>query len=82
MEDWAVQQLWMFWLVQLIGALVAGLVYKVVIERRRKPGRRSPAAEADITGRAICVSLRRTAYSRMSPGGSDGFVQGEEGSES
>ncbi len=31
--DWALQQLWMFWVVPLIGALVAGLVYKAVFEK-------------------------------------------------
>jgi aquaporin Z len=31
-----VQQLWMFWLVPLIGALVAGLVYRVVFEKEEE----------------------------------------------
>lgn len=34
--DWALQQLWMFWLVPLIGALVAGLVYKAVFEKEEE----------------------------------------------
>jgi aquaporin Z len=31
--DWAIQQLWLFWLAPLIGAALAGLVYRSVLER-------------------------------------------------
>ncbi|HSJ07031.1 MAG TPA: aquaporin Z [Longimicrobiales bacterium] len=40
---WAVQQLWMFWVMPIIGALVAGLVYKAVFEEDTAP--------PDVTGR-------------------------------
>jgi aquaporin Z len=40
--DWALGQLWLFWLVPLVGAALAGLVYTVVLEGPREP---------DITGR-------------------------------
>jgi aquaporin Z len=30
--DWAIQQLWLFWLAPLIGAAIAGFVYKAVLE--------------------------------------------------
>ena len=36
--DWAVQQLWLFWLAPLVGAAIAGFVYKAVLEGdREKP---------------------------------------------
>jgi aquaporin Z len=41
--DWAVQQLWLFWLAPLIGAAVAGVVYKVVLGGDRE--------EPPVTGR-------------------------------
>lgn len=41
--DWAVQQLWLFWLAPLIGAAIAGLVYKALLE--------GDATEPAITGR-------------------------------
>ncbi|WP_266181888.1 aquaporin Z [Dyella humicola] len=31
---WAIQQLWMFWLVPLIGGAVGGLIYRYVLETR------------------------------------------------
>ena len=31
--DWALQQLWLFWLAPVIGAIVAGFAYKAVLER-------------------------------------------------
>lgn len=31
--DWAIQQLWLFWLAPLIGAALAGIVYRSVLER-------------------------------------------------
>src|SRR4051812_36053115 len=40
---WATQQLWLFWLAPLIGAAVAGFVYKTVLEGER--------IEPPITGR-------------------------------
>jgi aquaporin Z len=40
--DWAIGQLWLFWLAPLAGAALAGLVYKTVLEGRPEP---------DITGR-------------------------------
>jgi aquaporin Z len=36
--DWALQQLWLFWLAPLIGAAIAGLVYRTLLEgEREKP---------------------------------------------
>ena len=40
--DWAIGQLWLFWVVPLVGAALAGLVYKAVLEGPHEP---------DITGR-------------------------------
>ena len=41
--DWALRQLWMFWLAPVIGAAVAGFAYKSVLE--------SPVNEPPVTGR-------------------------------
>ena len=41
--DWALQQLWLFWLAPLIGAAIAGFVYKSILE--------GEAPEPAITGR-------------------------------
>jgi aquaporin Z len=40
---WAIQQLWLFWLAPLIGALLAGFVYRTVLE--------GPVEEPPVTGR-------------------------------
>ena len=32
--SWAIQQLWMFWLIPLIGGAVGGLIYRYVLETR------------------------------------------------
>lgn len=40
---WALEQLWMFWVVPIVGGLVAGLVYKAVFEEDTAP--------PDVTGR-------------------------------
>jgi aquaporin Z len=34
--DWAVQQLWLFWLAPLLGAALAGFVYKSILESERE----------------------------------------------
>jgi aquaporin Z len=39
---WALQQLWLFWLAPVIGASLAGFVFKAVLE--------GPAAEPPVTG--------------------------------
>ena len=41
--DWALQQLWLFWLAPLIGAVIAGFVYKAILE--------GEPSGPDITGR-------------------------------
>jgi Glycerol uptake facilitator and related permeases (Major Intrinsic Protein Family) len=41
--DWAIQQLWLFWLAPIAGAALAGLVHRVFFE--------SEAAKPPITGR-------------------------------
>ncbi len=40
---WALQQLWLFWIAPIIGAALAGAVYKAVLE--------GPAEEPPVTGR-------------------------------
>jgi aquaporin Z len=49
--DWAVQQLWLFWLAPMIGAVVGGLVHRSLLESRiQEPpvtGRASPSVAAD-----------------------------------
>jgi aquaporin Z len=40
---WALQQLWLFWLAPLLGAAIAGFVYKAVLEGKRE--------EPPVTGR-------------------------------
>ena len=40
---WALAQLWLFWLAPIIGAAIAGFVYKAVLE--------GPAEEPPVTGR-------------------------------
>ena len=39
--DWALAQLWLFWVVPIVGAVLAGFAYKALLEGRAKP---------DITG--------------------------------
>ena len=41
---WAIQQLWLFWLAPVIGAAIAGVVHKALLE--------SPVEEPPVTGRA------------------------------
>jgi aquaporin Z len=40
--DWALEQLWLFWVLPIVGAALAGFFYKVLLEGAREP---------DITGR-------------------------------
>ena len=35
--DWALQQLWLFWLVPIVAAALAGFVYKALLEGRAEP---------------------------------------------
>jgi aquaporin Z len=35
--DWALTQLWLFWVVPIVGAALAGFVYKALLEERREP---------------------------------------------
>ena len=30
--DWALQQLWLFWIAPIVGAAIAGFVYKTLLE--------------------------------------------------
>jgi aquaporin Z len=44
---WALQQLWLFWVVPIVGAALAGFVYKAVLEGEKEPpvvGRESQPA--------------------------------------
>jgi aquaporin Z len=41
---WAIQQLWLFWLAPLVGAAIAGVLHKTLLE--------SPRPEPPVTGRA------------------------------
>ncbi|WP_129776827.1 aquaporin Z [Peristeroidobacter soli] len=35
--DWALSQLWLFWVMPIIGAALAGVVYKAIFEQEEKP---------------------------------------------
>jgi len=35
--DWALQQLWLFWVVPLVGAALAGFLYKALLEGEPEP---------------------------------------------
>ena len=35
--DWALQQLWLFWVVPIVGAMLAGFLYKALLEGRPEP---------------------------------------------
>jgi aquaporin Z len=41
---WAIQQLWLFWIAPIMGAAIAGFVYKALLE--------GPVQEVPVTGRA------------------------------
>jgi aquaporin Z len=45
---WAIQQLWLFWLAPIVGAVAAGLIHGVFAEERQP----QPAAKARAAGRA------------------------------
>ena len=32
--DWAIGQLWLFWVAPIVGAIIAGIIYKAVFEKR------------------------------------------------
>jgi aquaporin Z len=32
--DWALGQLWLFWVAPIIGAIIAGIIYKTVFEKK------------------------------------------------
>ncbi|HLS79988.1 MAG TPA: aquaporin Z [Steroidobacter sp.] len=34
--DWALQQLWLFWLAPIVGAAIAGLAYRAILESRQE----------------------------------------------
>jgi len=42
--DWALQQLWLFWVAPIVGAVIGGLVHRTLLE--------SPVQEPPVTGRA------------------------------
>jgi aquaporin Z len=44
-DPWALQQLWLFWVAPLVGALLAGLFYEAVLAERLPP----PVAEKPVT---------------------------------
>jgi aquaporin Z len=35
--DWAIQQLWLFWIAPIVGAAIAGFVYKALLEGEPEP---------------------------------------------
>jgi aquaporin Z len=47
--DWALQQLWLFWLAPMVGAALAGFAYKSVLE--------SPVPEPPVSGRPDSVHV-------------------------
>jgi glycerol uptake facilitator-like aquaporin len=53
--DWALQQLWLFWLAPVIGAAIAGFAYKSVLE--------GEGHEPPVTGRTIHTSREAPAKS-------------------
>jgi aquaporin Z len=53
--DWALSQLWLFWIAPIIGAAVAGFVYKGLLEGEKEP---------PITGRAGVEPVAAEAISR------------------
>jgi aquaporin Z len=44
--DWAIAQLWLFWVAPILGAVLAGVVYKVLFAERRAP----PSGDRDDSG--------------------------------
>ena len=48
--DWALQQLWLFWLAPVIGAAIAGFTYKALLE--------GPVEEPVVTGRPVHSAVR------------------------
>ena len=32
--DWAIGQLWLFWVAPIVGAIIAGIIYKAVFEKK------------------------------------------------
>jgi aquaporin Z len=36
--DWAIGQLWLFWIAPIIGAVIAGIIYKNLFEKTRQNG--------------------------------------------
>ncbi len=53
--DWAIAQLWLFWVAPILGAVLAGVVYKVLFAERRAP----PLGIEDVLRRTRTPSLRR-----------------------
>jgi aquaporin Z len=53
--DWALSQLWLFWIAPIIGAAVAGFVYKALLEGEKEP---------PITGRVGAESVTSESIAR------------------
>ena len=46
-NGWALQQLWIFWLAPLVGAVFGGLIYRTLLERRPEAIFQAPTLEAN-----------------------------------
>ena len=49
---WAVQQLWLFWLAPVIGAAIAGFVYKAVLRRLSRGTSGNRTSRSSLTSHA------------------------------
>jgi len=46
-NGWALQQLWLFWLAPMVGAVFGGLIYRTLLERRPEAIFQAPTLEAN-----------------------------------
>lgn len=49
-QGWALEQLWLFWLAPIVGAIVAGVIYPAVAGERRSEGVAAGRARAAVAG--------------------------------
>jgi aquaporin Z len=46
-NGWALQQLWLFWLAPMVGAVFGGLIYRTLLERPPEAIFQAPTLEAN-----------------------------------